>query len=420
MFSQGMCAAASPLLRLTDRAAAGAAHSQLSDGEPVAAADAPAEGAGNPEKGPSVARALSAGGNARNAEPAPAAPGRYASVETPPPSDGDCAAAAAADKPEAGGGTAAPPLSPHSLLGRTVRREFAPHGWFTGRVTNTRHHGKHGQLWLVKYNDGDKEELSWEDLHGCLLPGSAAAAAPAASGEEHAEEERQLLPPQQQPRGHTLEGLRVHVPHEAPGFASRTGVVGSRMPKTQLYRVRLDDGQVLKRVHVTQLRSWLHDAGTEAGAGAAVMPAAMPRHATRAPRRILPAEGGPGAGGAEIAQPKPQPPRKRSSEQVAQVQRKRARTAAAAAGRSMPSAEELGRVEAFRRSISPPLSQARLCHMLVVSPSAQDVLLSDSRACAAAPSSSCTPRSPRCRRAASRWRTCWRASPWTPPTVSCA
>jgi hypothetical protein len=43
----------------------------------------------------------------------------------------------------------------------------------TGAVVATRWLSEHGQLWRVEFEDGDRDELDWEQLRDCLLPAAA-------------------------------------------------------------------------------------------------------------------------------------------------------------------------------------------------------------------------------------------------------
>jgi hypothetical protein len=56
------------------------------------------------------------------------------------------------------------------LLGRRVVCGF--HGvQYLGVITETRSWGAHGQLWLVRYDDGDAEELTWPEVLQHLVGG---------------------------------------------------------------------------------------------------------------------------------------------------------------------------------------------------------------------------------------------------------
>jgi len=75
---------------------------------------------------------------------------------------------------------AASPDDPASLLGRCILRSFYPPGaltscWYEGRVSSVRLElGGDGRsvvpAWEVVYDDGDREEMGWEDLQAVLTP----------------------------------------------------------------------------------------------------------------------------------------------------------------------------------------------------------------------------------------------------------
>jgi hypothetical protein len=58
---------------------------------------------------------------------------------------------------------------PAALIGRCALRQFES-GTFVGVILSTRFTQAHGQLWLVRYADGDREELSREELQRALQP----------------------------------------------------------------------------------------------------------------------------------------------------------------------------------------------------------------------------------------------------------
>ena len=80
---------------------------------------------------------------------------------------------------------ACPGGDPASFLGRRVRRRFYPHGvdtlhWFMGRVSATYADSTARAVWEVTYDDGDLEEILWDDLQA----GMAEAARLSGRGEE--------------------------------------------------------------------------------------------------------------------------------------------------------------------------------------------------------------------------------------------
>ena len=139
------------------------------------------------------------------AAPPPSAPGvqtdpadpAHAACSASPASLGDshsaphpAAAGAGAGSPALGkrGRPAAPACpggNPASFLGRRVRRRFYPHGvdtlhWFMGRVSATYADSTARAVWEVTYDDGDSEEILWDDLQA----GMAEAARLSGRGEE--------------------------------------------------------------------------------------------------------------------------------------------------------------------------------------------------------------------------------------------
>jgi hypothetical protein len=88
-------------------------------------------------------------------------------------------AAAAAPAPGGGAGAstaghadAAWLAPPGSLIGRRVLREFEA-GSFVGVILSTRFTRAYGQLWHVRYDDGDVEDLAWTELQDALRPADA-------------------------------------------------------------------------------------------------------------------------------------------------------------------------------------------------------------------------------------------------------
>ena len=66
---------------------------------------------------------------------------------------------------------AAPPMSqpPEAYVGRRVLKRFKA-GWYRGAVVATRDGGsRYGTLFVVYYNDGDHEDLSWNELAAVLV-----------------------------------------------------------------------------------------------------------------------------------------------------------------------------------------------------------------------------------------------------------
>ncbi len=116
------------------------------------------------------------------------------------PGAGDAAPSLAA----AAAAMAPPPAPPwgdaEALVGRRVRREYVKEdgsgdlALFDGTVTATRHTHtqRHGQVWAVDFDDGDRDELSWQELQPALLDAHETAAprarapAPRAPRRKHA------------------------------------------------------------------------------------------------------------------------------------------------------------------------------------------------------------------------------------------
>ena len=67
----------------------------------------------------------------------------------------------------AAGSSTAAPASPDEIVGRSVRKHFPGHGWFIGKITGTKHGGS---IVKVQYNDGDEEELDFEEAVLLLVP----------------------------------------------------------------------------------------------------------------------------------------------------------------------------------------------------------------------------------------------------------
>ena len=61
----------------------------------------------------------------------------------------------------------AAPASPDEIVGRSVRKHFPGHGWFIGKITGTK---RGGSIVKVQYNDGDEEELDFEEAVLLLVP----------------------------------------------------------------------------------------------------------------------------------------------------------------------------------------------------------------------------------------------------------
>ncbi|KAK3238583.1 hypothetical protein CYMTET_51419 [Cymbomonas tetramitiformis] len=59
---------------------------------------------------------------------------------------------------------------PDKLRGRQLLSFFADYGWYVGRVMGCRSHSLVGHLFIVRYTDGDEEELTWRQLCPKLLP----------------------------------------------------------------------------------------------------------------------------------------------------------------------------------------------------------------------------------------------------------
>ena len=64
------------------------------------------------------------------------------------------------------------PREPTSLRGRDAMRAFQT-GWYNGVVEATRASPRYGQLWTVRYEDGDAEELPYAALRRFLRPAAA-------------------------------------------------------------------------------------------------------------------------------------------------------------------------------------------------------------------------------------------------------
>jgi hypothetical protein len=67
-----------------------------------------------------------------------------------------------------------PPPQPEALIGRRVLRTFSGAS-FEGAVTSTRATRAYGQLWHVRYDDDDEEDLGWTELRGALRPADASS-----------------------------------------------------------------------------------------------------------------------------------------------------------------------------------------------------------------------------------------------------
>jgi hypothetical protein len=132
----------------------------------------------------------SAGGGARAAAPA----GGRASGAGPPEDSqnpegnaiGDLHGAPAAGAPPPPPAAAlAPaegtPAAPGALVGRRVVRRLggAP---YEGVVSSWRATAAHGALWRVSYDDGDREDLNWDEMQAALLPPPAAAGSGGTAG----------------------------------------------------------------------------------------------------------------------------------------------------------------------------------------------------------------------------------------------
>ena len=64
-------------------------------------------------------------------------------------------------------------LNPEKMAGTRLRKEFGEHGWFEGTVV-----GKKGQYYQIEYDDGDREDMTVEELRSFVhvpaarVPGS--------------------------------------------------------------------------------------------------------------------------------------------------------------------------------------------------------------------------------------------------------
>lgn len=76
---------------------------------------------------------------------------------------------------------AAPPMPPTWLIGVHVLREFTT-GLFGGVVVSTRVTRDYGRLWHVRYEDGDEEDLNWEELRPAIAGAEASGDAGAGAG----------------------------------------------------------------------------------------------------------------------------------------------------------------------------------------------------------------------------------------------
>ena len=63
--------------------------------------------------------------------------------------------------------SAAATTSAKNIVGRSLRKHFPGHGWFIGKITGSAHGGS---IVKVKYDDGDEEELDFEEAVLLLMP----------------------------------------------------------------------------------------------------------------------------------------------------------------------------------------------------------------------------------------------------------
>jgi len=54
-------------------------------------------------------------------------------------------------------------------VGQPVTKDFPPHGIFNGVVKN---YDSDGSCWMLVYEDGDREEVNWDDLEKLLADGA--------------------------------------------------------------------------------------------------------------------------------------------------------------------------------------------------------------------------------------------------------
>lgn len=76
----------------------------------------------------------------------------------------------------------AAPSSTPTLVGRRVNKHFGAHGWHHGTITDVDDDFAH-----VRFDDGDQEDLTLEEVQRVLLP-AAADAPPPGAPEQHVEE----------------------------------------------------------------------------------------------------------------------------------------------------------------------------------------------------------------------------------------
>ena len=68
------------------------------------------------------------------------------------------------------------PASTGNIVGKSVRKHFPGHGWFVGKITGTT---QNGAVVQIKYDDGDAEELDYEEAVLLIMPPRKASGAPA-------------------------------------------------------------------------------------------------------------------------------------------------------------------------------------------------------------------------------------------------
>lgn len=63
------------------------------------------------------------------------------------------------------------PTNPRQIIGRRFAKTFHIDGpqMYEGTVTAYTFDGLSGGHWTCSYDDGDKEEMYWEDLEQCLI-----------------------------------------------------------------------------------------------------------------------------------------------------------------------------------------------------------------------------------------------------------
>ncbi|KAH9144580.1 hypothetical protein AeRB84_011469 [Aphanomyces euteiches] len=112
--------------------------------------------------------------------------------------------------------------SNHEFVGRRVRKFFAGHGWYYGRVLSRWESPEYGEQFHVKYDDDDSEDLTREVLLPLLLPLSPSSNEPAPVAKPT------HLPPSKYLNGYRSASER---PTSSPSISSKSPTEVSRRRK---------------------------------------------------------------------------------------------------------------------------------------------------------------------------------------------